>query len=141
MSYMFPDADRRVVALSVGDRSRQDMNFWGEIVRETCRGAGARIALFVGGSLSYDPEAHARGEERDAGVALDRDVLGHLEAGDWDGLAALEVARVSGAPAHAGLRHLFFLEGVLGAPAPGRVLAYHRHPAVGSAVVEFDLPE
>ena len=139
LSYLFPEADRRVVALSTSERPPHQMGLWGEVVRETCRGSGAEIALVVGGSLSYDPAAHARGEDRAAGANLDRAVLGRLEAGDWESLRRLDESLLEEGRAHVGLRHLWFLEGVLGGPLKGHVLAYQRHPSIGSAVVEFDL--
>ena len=140
LHYMFPDADRRVVTLSASERSRKDMNEWGAVVRETCRGTGAIVGLFAGGSLSYDPEAHGRGEDRAGGVELDRAILGRLEAGDWDGLAAIDDRLLENGAAHVALRHLWFLEGVLGKPVAGHVLAHHRYPSVGSALVEFEVP-
>ncbi|MFQ5668989.1 MAG: hypothetical protein ACE5HD_00555 [Acidobacteriota bacterium] len=140
VQFLFPRASCRVVPLSTSERSRDDLRRWGEIVRETCRGAGAMCAIMTGGSLSYDPAAYLRGEDRPGGVALDRAVLSRLEAGDWDGLAALPDDLLAGGRAHAGLRHLWFLEGVLGEPVSGTVLGYHRHPSVGSALVEFRQP-
>ncbi len=139
-SLLFPGADRRFVPLSCSQRSRQDYLTWGAVVRETCRGAGAECVILAGGSLSCDPLGHAAGRDDAAGAELDGQVLSRLEAGDWDDLAALPASLMETGHAHAGLRHLWFLEGVLGAPRPGRVLDHHRLPGVGSALVEFTLP-
>ena len=141
LSYLFPEADRKVILLSASQRGREDLRRWGTVVRETCRGAGAECVILVGASISYDPAAFRRGEERREGVELDKKVLSRLEAGDWEGLAALPGDLMTAAPAHVQLRYLWFLEGVLGEALPGRVLAYRRHPGVGSAVVEFERPE
>ncbi|MFQ5720106.1 MAG: hypothetical protein ACE5IK_11225 [Acidobacteriota bacterium] len=139
LSYLCPDLSCRVVMLSASQRRAEDLALWGEVVRRTCEGAGARIAIFVGGSLSYNIEAFAEGKDHAEGRELDRMILGRLEAGDWDGLARTDPAELAAGVAQEDLRHLWFLGGVLGSPEPGRVLAYHRHPSVGSAVVSFDL--
>ena len=141
MSLLFPEADRRVVPLSTSRRQPADWHLWGEVVRETCRGAGARVALLIGGSISYDPEAHAQGRDRAQGADLDRAVLGRLEAGDWTGLHGLPADLLAAARPQCGLRHLWFIEGVLGGKGAGRILAHERLPSIGSAVVEFTLPD
>lgn len=140
LSYMFPDGDRRVVLLSVSPRCMDDYHTWGTVVRETCRGAGAECAIIVGGSLTWDTGAISQGKDIQAGADLDRRLLTHLEAAEWDGFMGMDDASLERGSAYAGLLHLRFLEGVLETPQVGQVLAYQRHPGVGSAVVEFQLP-
>jgi aromatic ring-opening dioxygenase catalytic subunit (LigB family) len=139
LSYMFPHGDRRVVLLSVSPRSIDDYRTWGMVVRETCRGAGAECAIIVGGSLTWDAEAMSQGKDIQAGADLDRRLLTHLEAAEWDGFMGMDDASLERGSAYAGLLHLRFLEGVLQTPQVGHILAYQRHPGVGSAVVEFEL--
>jgi aromatic ring-opening dioxygenase catalytic subunit (LigB family) len=140
LSYMFPDADRRVVLLSVSPRSQEDYNLWGAVVRETCQGVGAQCAILVGGSLTWDDAAIASGKDHKDAADLDRRLMTRLESAEWSGQMAIEDAALQKGPVHSDLLHLRFLEGILGAPCVGRVLSYQRHPGVGSAVVEFDLP-
>jgi 4,5-DOPA dioxygenase extradiol len=139
LSLLFPEADMRVVPLATAKRSREDLRWWGEVVRETCRGAGASCVILVGGSLSYDAEAARRGEDHRAGIEVDRRVLRALEEGDWDGIRDLPEELRAAARVQGDLRHLWFLEGVTGGGAAARVHAYQRHPSVGSALVEFQL--
>ena len=141
LSYMFPDADRRVVLLSVSPRCQEDYHLWGAVVRETCQGVGADCAILVGGSLTWDDAAIASGKDNKNGADLDRRLLTRLESAEWSGQMSIEDAALEKGSAHADLLHLRFLEGILGTPGVGRLLSYHRHPGVGSAVVEFDLPK
>lgn len=140
LHFLAPRAPLPVVPLSMPPHPPAGCRAWGAALREALEAWPERVALVVGGALSFNLHAWSLGREVPEARDLDAWALDRLGRGDWDDFQSRLPARlVEQAKPDAALLHLEVLRGFLGADRPGIVRCYESGPGVGAALVEFPL--
>jgi aromatic ring-opening dioxygenase catalytic subunit (LigB family) len=126
-----------IVPISLARATAAEHRAWGSALRQALDAWPGRVALVVGGMLSYNVHAWTLRRETPEAQEFDARALDLIARGAWEELGRLEMRPHARALPEANLMHLEVLRGVLGADVAGRVLCYEPGPGVGAALVEF----
>jgi len=127
----------RVVHLSIGMLSYEEMFAFGKAVRVVAEEADKKVAVIASGDLSHRLVRGAPAGYDPAGVLFDKEVVDSLRVLDAKKMFGLDSQLVDRA-GECGLRPIFFLLGVLdGHKAASSILSYEGPFGVGYAVATF----